>query len=130
MKRILSAGLAVAVASIAIAAGTRTADSQNLAPFSQGKYLATRVAGCVDCHGANLMGARLPFVPAPGVKIPWASRAPRIAGLPMFKRDSDAVKFLETGVMPDGSRPRPPMPPYALKPSDAKALVAYLRSLK
>ncbi|MBI5424207.1 MAG: c-type cytochrome [Opitutae bacterium] len=35
-----------------------------------------------------------------------------------------------TGVKPDGSMPRPPMPQFRLSEEDARAVVAYLRALK
>ena len=60
---------------------------------------------------------------------PNAIRIPGIAGLPQFAKDDDAVKFFETGLLPDGSRARPPMRQFRFKHSDAVALVAYLRSV-
>ena len=38
--------------------------------------------------------------------------------------------FLETGVRPNGSSPRPPMPAYRMQPGDARAVAAYIRSLR
>ena len=91
---------------------------------AQGQYLVASVAHCEGCHGAGLVGrladpANPAFVPRP-----------KIAGLPMFANDADAVKFFVTGLLPDGtSRAKPPMPQFRFKPSDAAAVVAYLRSL-
>ena len=76
------------------------------ASSAHGKYLVA-LAGCGDCHGEKLQGGPLFFQPAKDVKLPgpWASKAPKIAGFPMFKTDAQAVTFLKTGVMPDGSHP-------------------------
>ena len=64
----------------------------------------------------------------PGV--PWATNAPALAGLPMFAKDADAIAFLMTTALPDGTHPLPPMPHYKFHVDDATAIVAYLRSLK
>lgn len=93
------------------------------ADVAQGKYLVEAIGFCQGCHAQNLMGQ-----PAPANN-PDAVPFPRIAGLPMFAADADAVTFFETGLLPDGSRARPPMRQFRFKPSDAQALVAYLRSL-
>ncbi|HVT74137.1 MAG TPA: c-type cytochrome [Lacunisphaera sp.] len=106
---------------------------------ARGEYLVKRVGLCSDCHAPRnergefipaqwLQGAALPF--APTVPMPaWANAAPGIAGLPTMTNDQ-AVTFLQTGVRPDGSRPRPPMPEFRLDEADARAVVAYLKSLQ
>ena len=43
--------------------------------------------------------------------------------------DAEAVKFLTTGVDPNGKMARPPMPTYRYDKKDAAAIVVYLRSL-
>jgi hypothetical protein len=50
----------------------------------------------------------------------------------LFARWGEAglEKFLETGTGPSGHAADPPMPAYKLRPDDAKAIVAYLKSLK
>jgi hypothetical protein len=48
----------------------------------------------------------------------------------MFASDDDAVRFLITGLLPNGQMARPPMPQYRFNELDARAIVAYLRSLK
>jgi len=105
---------------------------------ARGRYLADNVAGCADCHsprnergefikGQWLMGAPLAF--APTVPMPaWAAVAPPIAGLPAMT-EAQAIAFLQTGIRPDGSRPRPPMPEFRFNEADATAVVAYLKSL-
>lgn len=93
--------------------------------IAQGQYLVQNVARCVECHGADLGGI------AKSATNPNFVPRPKIAGLPMFKQDSDAVAFFTNGTPPPGfPPPRPPMPAYRFKPNDATAIVAYLRSLK
>ncbi len=43
--------------------------------------------------------------------------------------EAQAIAFLQTGIRPDGSRPRPPMPEFRFNEADAKAVVAHLKSL-
>lgn len=99
-----------------------------MSPRDRGMYIVTSIGMCMDCHGADLQGGTIPFAPVPGVHIPWAKTAPGIARLPMFKTDAAAVRFFETGLLPNGTRARPPMPQYRLKSEDAQAVVMYLRS--
>lgn len=104
----------------------------------RGKYLATQVGLCQDCHtprdqkGAYiqekwLQGAPIMF--SPSVEMPWAGTAPPLAGLDGWT-DQAITKFLTTGIDRDGNHPRPPMPEYRFNNADAKAIAAYLRSLK
>jgi hypothetical protein len=93
---------------------------------AQGQYIMG-IARCAGCHAANFGG--LPTNPANAADANWVPR-PKIAGLPMFANDADAVKFLETGALPDGSKAKPPMPGYLFHHNDALAITAYLRSLK
>lgn len=112
------------------------------AQIEHGRYLVQQVAGCNDCHTPmtqtgepdmtrSLQGQPLPLqlVPALQGKIPWADVAPPIAGLPPHFTDEQMATFLQTGERPDGSRPRPPMPPYRFNESDARAVVAYIKTL-
>jgi mono/diheme cytochrome c family protein len=103
----------------------------------RGEYLVTRVAGCNDCHtpltpqgpdmAHSLQGAPLPFTPT--IDIPWAAIAPPIAGIPAHYTEEQFVEFLQTGVRPDGSHPRAPMPPYRLNEDDARAVAAYISTV-
>jgi mono/diheme cytochrome c family protein len=93
---------------------------------AQGQYIMG-IARCVGCHAVNLGG--LATNPANPTDAAWIPR-PKIAGLPMFSNDADAVKFLESGFLPDGTKAKAPMPGYVFHHSDAVAIVAYLRSLK
>lgn len=127
-----------AVAALAVTTAPLTAALAPETALLRGRYLVERVIGCADCHSprdqtgqfvANqwLAGATLPF--APTVPMPaWAPHAPAIAGLPTLS-DRDAVHLLTQGRKPDGTVPRPPMPTFRLTDDDARAVVAYLRSL-
>lgn len=105
--------------------------------IKRGRYLVEGVGLCADCHtprnekgefltALSLRGAPIGFTPA--MPMPWAPVAPPIAGLPSMTAEQ-AVQFLMQGKRPDGSLPRPPMPPYRLNEGDARAMVAYLKSL-
>ncbi len=107
--------------------------------IQRGRYLVTAVAGCGDCHtpmlptGApdvahQLQGTKLFFAPLHPVPN-WADTSPAIAGLPGLT-DEQVITLLETGKLPNGVSPRPPMPTYHMHPRDAEAVVAYLRSLE
>lgn len=115
-------------------AGTAPAPETRIA---RGRYLVEGVGLCADCHTPRnekgefvmaqwLRGAPIGFTPA--VPMPWAPAAPPIAGLPSLTAE-DAVKFLMEGKRPDGTMPRPPMPAYRLNEADARAMVAYLKSI-
>jgi len=105
----------------------------------RGEYLVKRVGLCADCHAPRnergeflqsqwLMGAPLAFTPT--VPMPaWANVAPPIAGLPTMT-EAQAITFLQTGRRPDGTRPRPPMPEIRLSEADARAVAAYLKTLR
>lgn len=105
--------------------------------IARGRYLVEGIGLCADCHTPRnekgefvmaqwLRGAPIGFTPA--MPMPWAPAAPPIAGLPSLAAE-DAVKFLMEGKRPDGTMPRPPMPAYRLNEADARAMVAYLKSI-
>jgi mono/diheme cytochrome c family protein len=107
--------------------------------IERGRYLVENVAMCADCHsprdetGAfiaskHLQGTVLDFEPSHEMP-DWAAYAPPIAGLPGHSID-EAVTFLSTGAMSDGSRCRPPHPSYRMTNDDAQAVVAFLKSLQ
>jgi len=108
-------------------------------PIGRGQYIVERVGMCHDCHtprdetGQLIMSKALQGAPIgsqPIHPMPWAENAPPIAGLPSHYTQEQMVTFLQTGKRPDGSTPRPPMPPYRLSHEDALAVTAWLRSLK
>ena len=102
----------------------------------RGRYLVERVAMCAECHSGRdtagaivpserYLGSPLPFRPQAG----WADRAPRIAGLPGYS-DAQAMDLLTQGAIGrHGAVLRAPMPRYHMTESDARDVVAFLRSL-
>ncbi len=106
--------------------------------LARGEYLVRRVAMCHQCHtprgpdgelrdDAFLMGAPMPIAPPHFVER-WGLRAPAIAGLPGY-HDDEAMRLLTRGVTRRNTHPRPPMPRYQMSDDDARAIIAYLRSL-
>lgn len=106
--------------------------------IERGIYLTHRVAMCIQCHTPRdergelvlsrlFEGAPIP-VESPAFADEWASRAPALAGLRGWT-DEAFVTLLMTGVRPNGTSPRPPMPPFRFSAEDAAAIAAYLRSL-
>ncbi len=133
-KSMLPAALMAALAVLVISAWA--APNRRVA---RGKYLVEQVAMCGDCHTPHtprgepimsrwLRGAELPFRPITPAPV-WAAHAPDIVALPGWT-EADLVKYLTTGIRPNGSPARPPMPQYRLAPEDAAAVGAYVRSLK
>jgi mono/diheme cytochrome c family protein len=107
------------------AAGDQTGTSDLIA---RGHYLVTGAGQCSDCHGEGFVGGPNHIAGPPGV--PWAKVVPSLRGLTMFKSDADAIAFLETAKLPDGSGALRPMPKFQFNEEDATAIVAYFRSLK
>lgn len=106
--------------------------------ISRGKYLVENVAKCADCHSQRspngqldasrwLQGADLGFQPIHPMPV-WARYAPEISGLPGMTPEN-GVRLLTTGIGPAGQPLRPPMPDFRMTEEDAKAVVAYLRTL-
>jgi mono/diheme cytochrome c family protein len=124
----VAAGLLVA---LAVGHSASRALAQTAAPadlLARGEYLTGDAGQCADCHNAQLQGGPNKVKPRPGV--PWADTVPSLRGLKMFATDADALTFLRTGALPDGSKAKAPMPGYRFNQADATAIVAYLRSLK
>jgi mono/diheme cytochrome c family protein len=102
--------------------------------IERGQYMVRQVVLCGDCHTPQtathewdmtreLQGAPVQAPP------PMANYAPQIAGGPANYTDEQFIHFVRTGERPDGTQPRPPMPPYRLNEEDARAVVAYIKSL-
>jgi mono/diheme cytochrome c family protein len=119
---------------IGIAARDNPSPEQRI---ERGRALVENVAMCADCHTPRLptgafdrarwlQGGPVGFKPL--MEMPWAAVAPGIAGLPGYTEEQ-GVAFLMTGKRPDGRECLPPMPAYRLSGDEARAVVAYLRSL-
>ncbi len=107
------------------------------AQIKRGEYLVNVVARCIDCHTPRtatgeldmtklLQGAPTWFTPKIKPKGKWDERAQDLtmSGLASKWGEVRLVKFLSTG-----QKANNPMPAYNLALDDAKAVVAYLRSL-
>ena len=128
-----------AVALLAVGACTQQAPAPltGEALLARGDYLVNSVVLCGDCHTPHLEtmapdetrrlhGADIGESGPPEI---FATYAPALAGGPANYTEEQFIAFLQTGVRPDGSHPRPPMPPYRLNEEDARAVSAYIRSL-
>ena len=126
--------------STAAAAGGKSAgeDAAKGGDAARGKYLVQSVAMCGQCHTPRdgsgnldmtrwLQGAPVPFAPSiPNTN--WPLVAPRIGGNPPAS-DADMVKLLTTGIWTTGKPLRFPMMPFRMSAQDAKAVVAYLKTV-
>lgn len=128
-------------ATAALLAAVGSAHAQDR--LARGKYLAA-VMDCGGCHmpGAFtgkpdasrfLAGESIGFeIPGLGIFYPPNLTPDRDSGLGKWS-EADIVKAVRTGVRPDGRELAPAMPwrAYAaLSDGDARALAAYLKSLK
>lgn len=116
----------------------RSQQASNKSEVDRGRYLVEEVARCQECHtprnaqgeldrNAWLQGASIwimPVRPNPH----WAERAPALAGFPSYT-EKQGERILEEGTGPEGENLHPPMHTYHLAHEDAKAILAYLRSL-
>lgn len=82
-----------------LAPGSANAAGASPAEIARGKYIVEQVALCGDCHtphddkgepiaAQTLRGTPLPFKPT--VPMPWADKAPNIAGLRGWE-EGDAI---------------------------------------
>jgi mono/diheme cytochrome c family protein len=106
---------------------------------SRGRYLVHDVALCIQCHSPRdengnlletklLTGARIPFdSPYPGHS--WAYQAPNIRGMIGYT-EAEGIRLLTRGITRSGTPPRPPMQQFHMDAEDARAVVAYLKSLR
>jgi mono/diheme cytochrome c family protein len=119
-------------------ATNRAAGGASSSEIERGKYLVENVAMCVECHtprdsqgalrtDAWLAGAPIWIRPVAPIQN-WADHAPSLAGWPSFTEEQ-GERVLEKGTGPEGEELRPPMHIYHMKHEDAKAIIAYLKSL-
>lgn len=131
---------AVALASLAAAQHSAKVPAASAAggDVERGKYLVESVAMCGECHtprdasgnlkyDAWLQGASTWVRPVAPIQ-PWADNAPALAGMPSFT-DEQFSTILEKGIGPEGETLRPPMHIYHMHHDDARAIIAYLKSL-
>lgn len=113
----------------------------NTAAVQRGRYLVEQVSKCGDCHTPHVAGVSdktrwlkgsvlgfQPLHPVPG----WATTAPdltRSSALWKSWGEQALVRFFVTGLAPEGKPAAPPMPAYTLTSQDARAIVAYLKTL-
>jgi hypothetical protein len=127
----------------ALAASVRLTKSKTLPAdkieIERGRYLVEEVAKCPECHTprnargeldqqAWLQGAPIWIMPVRPISN-WADRAPALAGFPSFTEE-EGERVLEKGIGPEGETLRPPMHIYHMRHEDAKAIIAYLKSLR
>jgi hypothetical protein len=106
--------------------------------LARGRYLVEELARCSACHTPRgpsgdrkaetwLVGASIGIKPdAPARN--WADPAPPLDGNLSFT--DDQMEFvLEKGLRPNGETFRVPMHAYHLHREDARAIIAYLKSL-
>ena len=133
----LLCGALVALLGLATAGRMRRSNAQQ-GEVERGKYLVEKVAKCQECHtprDANgnldthawLQGAPIWIMPVKPIPN-WADRAPALAGLSTFTSEQ-MERVLEQGIRPEREVLRPPMHIYHMTPADAKAIIAYLKSL-
>lgn len=134
---ILTVALAVSVGP-AKSSTKSSGRSASTAEIERGRYLVEEVAKCAECHTprtaqgeldqhAWLQGAPIWIMPVKHIPN-WADRAPALAGFPGLTEEQ-GERVLEKGTGPEGETLRPPMHIYHMNPEDAKAIIAYLRSL-
>jgi mono/diheme cytochrome c family protein len=87
-----------------------------------------RNSDCTLDHAHELEGTAEFFQP-PRPDQNWPLKAPRIGGDPPAN-DQDMIKLLTTGIWTDGKTLRLPMMPFRMSEADAKAVLAYLKSVK
>jgi len=137
---LLFAGLTGAAISTRSTISENTSQAKSAAggEVERGRYLVEEVAKCPECHtprndrgelrhDAWLSGATIWIQPVAKIAN-WADRAPALAGFPSFTEEQ-GERILEKGTGPEGGEIRPPMHIYHMNHADAKAIIAYLKSL-
>jgi mono/diheme cytochrome c family protein len=128
----------VLLAALAVHGLGQGKDDKQSALVARGKYIADDVAVCSQCHTPRdgqgnldrskwLEGAPVWLQSARPVQ-DWPLQAPRIAGDPPGT-DAEMITLLTTGIWRDGKTLRPPMPQFRMSADDARAVVAYLKTL-
>src|SRR3954454_1017333 len=122
--------------------GAKKEGDQNTAELIRhGEYVVSSASMCGDCHTPQddqgkpdrmrlLRGATLTIRPKKESRN-WADESPDLTGSGLAGEWSEEgmVKFLTTGVDPQGMKARPPMPAFRLNARDARAVFLYLKSV-
>jgi mono/diheme cytochrome c family protein len=128
---------------ILLPAGLALAQSNLSAKAERGRYLVENVGQCHTCHTPKLengeydrekwlKGAVLNIQPLEEIK-GWHKTAPDITPASRLWTkwgEQNLLKYLQTGIAPNGKPADPPMPAYKLTAADAEAVVGYLKTLK
>ena len=137
-RRYFLPALAITFAVGASIAWTKPRSAADKSQIERGRYLVENVAMCGECHtprnaqgdldrNAWLQGAPIWIRPVKPIQN-WADNVPALAGFPSFTEEQ-AERVLEKGTGPSGEALRQPMHFYHMNPEDAKAIIAYLKSL-
>lgn len=140
--RVIKWGFSAALVAVVLGGSLDVAraakQSEERSEIKRGRYLVEEVAKCAECHtprDANgnliqsewLQGAPIWILPVRPIQN-WAERAPALAGFPSFT-EAEGERVLEKGTGPEGETLRPPMHIYHMSHEDARAIIAYLKSL-
>ena len=121
--------LALLVGSVfALIVSRVSAQDAALPDLARGRHVATAIAGCADCHGAQFAGGRA--FALPGGSVYSANLTGGAGGIAAFK-DADIRRAIRSGIGPDGTPLRiMPAREYAIMTdADVDDVVAFLRSL-
>lgn len=133
---VVIAGVAVYIRSEAVVAQSYEAPEESLviptdaATIERGRYLAQFVSVCVDCHGEKLEGGIVVDDPALG-RITAPNLTAGAGGRGGELSDTDFVRVLRYGIMPDGKSAKvmPSNDYQHLTDADLAAIIAYVRSV-
>ncbi len=118
------------------APGPFVADQKATPAVNRGAYLVGVLGHCGECHTPrNFLGGTLKERLLAGAKMA-EGRSPNITPTRLKKwSDTDLIKFLQTGITPDGDVAVESMSEVVvnttnkLTPEDLSAMIAYLRSI-
>jgi mono/diheme cytochrome c family protein len=108
---------------VSLAAGAQSGKT------ARGRYLTEDVAQCQECHTPRLANGKLDR----SAWLKGSGRAPDITSSgAVWQRwgEKGMVQYLETGKDPAGASSTAHMPAFRLRPDDAEAIGAWLKSLK
>ncbi len=109
-----------------------------------GRYLVENIGQCATCHTPKnekgeldkskwMKGAIMDIQPLGAPRPGWHKTSPDLtpAGKLWTKWGEGAlIKYLRTGLSPNGKPADPPMPMYKYSDEHAEAVLAYLKTLK